>query len=130
MTQQQCEALVRWVKAPVPVTGENVFVVEGIPKEWPSVCAACYMIAVYTVRMALEQNCAYVEVRRHSGHTHRFDAVDILNAVRLSPYGLQAPTFEVPSNYKTAELTMLGGEPGHFRRSVAVPDAVSASPAA
>lgn len=120
-------ALLSTIAAPCPTTGEREFVVEGVPDEWPHECGVCYLVAVYTARLALEQNCAYVEVRRGL-HKHRFDLGDLIAAVKAKAGGLYRPN-EAGGNWKTAELLSYGGELGTLRNYVHVPVAVCSDPA-
>ena len=83
--------LVREILVTPPTSQSRTLYIEGVPKSWP--CAdrpghkgtwsACFFLAKYALRAALENGCVYIEVRKGPHHKHRFDVGDLLKTVKM-----------------------------------------------
>jgi len=62
---------------------ERTCYVEGVPKDWGA-CehGGCFYVAVYAIRVALENKASKIVVRRGAQHKHQFDVIDLLRAIK------------------------------------------------
>jgi len=115
--------LAQETKAPIPTSSDKTMVVEGVPKDWPCEKGACVFVARYVLRAALEQNCAYVEVRQGAHHRHRFDVGTLLLDVKKWLGGwLPSPDLQVvPVQFATRGHFANGSEMDRKQTMVTVP---------
>jgi len=118
------ESLGAGITAPVQ---ERTLTVEGVPRpenqyedEWP-----CDYVAVSVLRMACEQQCTRIVVRKPwKGHSCEFDVGEMLQQI-AAYWGGRLPVAPGPPMLGTAKQLALGGELESHRPVFAVPVAIS-----
>lgn len=66
------------------LSNERHLVITGVPKTWrcDAGARACYYIAMYVLRAALENGCTTIEIRRGPHHRHLFQVLELIEAHR------------------------------------------------